>query len=103
MPPKPPKPFIADRDNGPQADGEKTFLTSAEVQAIAGVSHTCIFKWCRAGKLNAIRVGNPIGYHGGQMRLFSRSEVLRFLAERNHRRGKMRRPSSKRSSEHRDG
>jgi hypothetical protein len=97
------KPLIADRGNGPQVGGGKTFLTSAEVQAIAGVSHTCIFKWCRAGKLDAIRVGNRIGYHGGQMRLFSRSEVLRFLAERNRRRRKTQRRSFKRSSESRDG
>jgi hypothetical protein len=66
--------------------GREEMLTTGEVQALGRASHTAIYKWCRSGKLHPICVGNPIGRHGGRMRLFRKSDVVRFLAAREEKR-----------------
>ena len=63
-------------------------LTVKEVCRLAGVTRTAVIRWEKLGKISATRVGAGHGLHGGQMRLFSRSEVLRFLSQRNAKRGR---------------
>jgi len=78
-------------------------LTVKEVCRIAGVTKTAVIQWERLGKIDAVRVGVDHGPYGGRMRLFERSEVLRFLARRSLAREKARRSRPKRSTERRDG
>jgi hypothetical protein len=72
--------------NGDPTQGET--MTPGEIRSIAEsrtgqpVSYAAIHLWCKAGKLHPVSIGQPIGPHGGQMKLFARDEVMQFLAER---------------------
>jgi len=61
-------------------------MTMTEVCQLAGVTRSAVIQWERLGKIAAIRVGADHGPHGGRVRLFSRSEVMCFIAERNKKR-----------------
>jgi len=61
-------------------------VTAKDVCRLAGVTKTAVLRWEKLGKISAVRVGADHGPNGGQMRLFSRSEVMCFVAERNNKR-----------------
>jgi len=61
-------------------------MTAKDVCRLAGVTKNAVLRWEKLGKISALRVGAEHGPNGGQMRLFSRSEVTCFVAERNKKR-----------------
>lgn len=52
--------------------GDKKFLTTGEVARLLGVTPLTVWRWCKSGKMKAIRTA------GGQYRIPA-EEVKKFL------------------------
>ena len=66
------------------ADDDIGLMTTAEVARLMGVSHRSVYTLVESGELQAIRVGNRIGYRGAQTGLLriTRASYRAFLERR---------------------